>query len=523
MAGSRFAFDDHPGIAGAPSAGRTLREGLLEATRSLRVMDDEAHPVPTEQWDVWLRAHFPLSVDKPFGERHRRLWAWIEALRAGEKPRARVEIWPRGGSKSSSAEMGVARVGMRQARRFALYVSATQGQANKHVQAIAAKFERLGVPRAVNSYGNSLGWRVDLLRVANSFSVLALGLDAAARGVKIEDDRPDLIVLDDIDDRHDSQRMTRKKAETITDSVLPGGSRDCAVLFVQNRIHEGSIASQLADGTAEFLLAREVYEEPAVRGLEYQPECQEDGTRLYRITAGEPTWEGQNLETCEAQFNEWGRAAFLREAQHDVQAGEDGLWQRDRDIDPFRRTTKELPEMVRVGVAVDPNASTGNDEAGIVAGGVAKVEGVWHGWLLEDATIDGGPAAWARESVACYKRWGADVLVAEANNGGDMVGITIGTVDEAPVVKLIHASRGKKTRAEPVQKLCEDGRIHHVGVFLDLERELCTWRPGDPSPNRLDAYVWLFTELMLMKRRKSRVWYPGMPEPEEAEPKEGAA
>jgi hypothetical protein len=387
---------------------------------------------------------------------------------------------------------------MKKTRKFVLYVSATQKQANKHVQAIRARFEVLGIPRAVGTYGNSLGWAMDLLRVANGFNVLALGLDAAGRGVKLDDVRPDLIVLDDVDGRHDSPETTAKKIETLTESILPTGSTDAAVLVVQNRIHSNSIVAQLVDGRADFLLDREVHEEPAVLGLELESEIQADGTHLYRIRKGEATWEGQPLDTCEAQINEWGRAAFMREAQHVTDEGENGLWDRKRDIDPHRIPPNRVPALYRIAVGIDPNATSGGDEAGICVGAIyMDGNGVVHGVLLEDATVSGGPATWAKEGVAAYVRWNADVMVAESNNGGEMVAITIGTVPGAPKVKLIHASRGKLTRAEPVQKLSEDGRIHHAGVFVALEAELSNWRPGDPSPNRLDAYVWTFTELML--------------------------
>jgi phage terminase large subunit-like protein len=117
--------------------------------------------------------------------------------------------------------------------------------------------------------------------------------------------------------------------------------------------------------------------------------------------------------------------------------------------------------------------------------------------VLEDASISGGPSKWANAAVNAYQRWNADRLVAESNNGGEMVSITIGTVAGAPPVKLIHASRGKLTRAEPIQKLAEEGRMHHAGVFVALESELVNWSPGDPSPNRLDAYVWAATEAVL--------------------------
>lgn len=477
---------------------RLVREAVGYAAGAILLADEDDYPALEQPLEPWLRAHFLTAVSRPFGPRHRRLWDWFEALTPGTKPPARVEIWPRGGAKSSTAELGTARVGMKKTRRFVLYVSATQGQANKHVQAIASRFEALDMPRAVNRYGNSIGWRLDLLRVANGFNVLALGLDAAARGIKLGDDRPDLIILDDVDDRHDSEEKVAKKVATITDSILPAGSSDAAVLFVQNRIHSTSIATQLADGTADFLHDREVFEEPAIEGLEIEAETKPDGTRRYRITAGVATWDGQDLSTCEGQLNEWGRGSFLREAQHETDADDNGLWQRERDIDPFRVASSAVPSLHRIAVAIDPNATSGGDEAGIVAAGVARnIEGVLHGYVLEDATVAGGPAAWAKAAVACYHRWRADVLVAESNNGGDMVAITIGTIPKAPVVRLIHASRGKLTRAEPVQKLYEDGRVHHVGTFVALEKELCRWRPGDPSPNRLDADVWAVTELML--------------------------
>jgi hypothetical protein len=498
-----------------------LAQAFADAERASARRIGSAPPYDPD-WRRWVREKFPNAATAGFSPRHERLWEWIEALTPGVKPVPRVEGWPRGGAKSSTAEMGVARVGAsvrywpgeyepRPARRFVLYVSATQGQADLHVQTIGKKFSAIGVGRAVSKYGHSQGWRADLLRTDTGLNVLALGLDAAGRGVKFDDFRVDWFIFDDIDDRHDTPEAVAKKKQTITQSILPSGAPDAAVLFVQNRIHSGGIVSQLLDGTADFLYNREAYEEPAVLGLEYESEILENGQRRYWITAGVPTWEGQSLATCEAQMTEWGRPAFMREAQHDMNEAEDGLWNRERDIDPFRcppATPTHVTylgqrwPLLRIVVGVDPNASEGNDAAGIMVGGLFKIAGVEHGVLLEDATTSGGPATWARESVAAYHRWGADALVAEKNNGGDMVAITIGTVPGAPRVKLVHASRGKLTRAEPVQKLAEDGRLHHAGIFQELEKELCTWTPGDPSPNRLDATVWTVHELMLAARAK---------------------
>ncbi len=462
---------------------------------------DSLSKVHERGWRPWIEHHFPDKSQ--FARRHVRLWEWFAQLVPGVKPPARVEVWPRGGAKSSTAELGATFAGVSGRRKFALYVSGTQqSQANKHVQAIGRNLDVVGCRRAIDRYGNSLGWRMDMLRVAGGFNVLALGLDAAARGIKLDDFRPDLIILDDIDDRLDSPRTIEKKLTTLAETILPTGAPDAAVLVIQNRIHADSIVSRLVDGRADFLHNREVYQEPAVEDLEIDADLKPDGSRRYRIVGGRPTWSGQPLDVCEGQLNEWGRAAFFREAQHDVTEIDVGLWNRARDIDPFRLPREGTPvprreDLVRIVVAIDPNTTGTGDDAGIVVAGARQVHGLWHAYILEDATVSEGPLSWARAAVSAYNRWQATTLVAESNNGGEMVRVTIQTVSGAPQVKLISASRGKATRAEPVQKLAEEGRVHHCGVFMELERELCTWRLGDPSPNRLDAMVWSVTELIL--------------------------
>ncbi len=269
---------------------------------------------------AWLASHFPTYVTKPFGPRHLRLWDWIEALEPGLKPAPRVEVWPRGGAKSTTGELACARIGYRLARKFVLYVSGTQEQADKHVAAVADLFEKLGMDRALNKYGNSKGWRRNQLRVGNGFSVEGIGLDTAARGIKIDEDRPGVIMFDDIDDQHDSPRTVSKKLSSIKAGIIPAGSSDCAVLFLQNLIHEMGVVAQLADDRADFLLDREVPAiSKAVQGLQVESVDRGDGRRVWRITDGLPTWDGQDLKVCEAQINEWGLKTFLREAQHEVE------------------------------------------------------------------------------------------------------------------------------------------------------------------------------------------------------------
>lgn len=258
--------------------------------------------------------------------RHIRLWNWMAALKKGDKPPAQIEIWGRGGAKSSTAEAGTAFVAEKGSRKYILYVSCTQDQADKHVAAISAILETRGVDRALNKYGNSKGWRRNQLRLANGSNIEALGLDTAARGIKLDEFRPDLIILDDIDEREDTPEKTAKKGRAISNTIVPAGSVDCAVLFIQNMIIEDGIAAQLCDGRADFLLERNKPEiEPAVIGLEWERVTGEDGITRFRITKGEATWEGQDLKTCQKQMNEWGLSAFLRESQHEVR-GADGYF-----------------------------------------------------------------------------------------------------------------------------------------------------------------------------------------------------
>lgn len=125
-----------------------------------------------------------------------------------------------------------------------------------------------------------------------------------------------------------------------------------------------------------------------------------------------------------------------------------------------------------------------------------------HYYVVEDSSMQGAPLAWARAAVAAYHRHEADRIVAESNNGGEMVAQTIRTVDPSVPVKLVHASRGKQTRAEPVSAIYEQGLVHHVGSFPKLEDEMCLWSPGMESPNRMDALVWGITELLQRKQAR---------------------
>jgi len=174
----------------------------------------------------------------------------------------------------------------------------------------------------------------------------------------------------------------------------------------------------------------------------------------------------------------------------DVDEAPGALWTR-KTIDDNR--VLSAPHLSRLVVSVDPSTTSAGDEAGLVVCG----KNGDHGYIIADESIQGSPLVWAKAAVTAYHKHKADLIVAEKNQGGEMVELTIRQVDPDVNVKLVHASRGKQARAEPVSAKAEKGMIHHVGNFPVLEDELCLWTPGDSdSPNRLDAMVWGMTELM---------------------------
>jgi len=174
----------------------------------------------------------------------------------------------------------------------------------------------------------------------------------------------------------------------------------------------------------------------------------------------------------------------------DLDEAPGALWKR-KTIDENRALS--IPDLDRIVVAIDPSATTEGDEAGIIAAGHQKYRG--ESFILADKSLQGSPLTWAKEAVAVYHVLKADCIVAESNNGGEMVSTVISQVDSSVPVKLVHASRGKQTRAEPIAAQYEQGRAHHVGTFEALESEMVMWVPGDASPNRMDALVWALTEL----------------------------
>ena len=184
------------------------------------------------------------------------------------------------------------------------------------------------------------------------------------------------------------------------------------------------------------------------------------------------------------------------------------LWTR-KTIHNNRCHAEDVPELKRIVVAIDPAVTSNqrSDETGIIVAGLGDDD---HGYVLDDLSGKYTPAEWATAAINAYCKYQADRVVAEVNQGGDMVEHTIRSFDADISYKGVHASRGKVVRAEPIAALDSQGRIHHAGIFSALEDQMCRFdsSAGGASPDRVDARIWAMTELMLNRPsvKGPRLW-----------------
>lgn len=461
-------------------------------------------PLDQHEPQAWLRTLFPSYITH-FAPQHLAFWAWLWAIVPGVRPTPFIGIWPRGGGKSTSAELANVALGARGIRRYAVYVRATQELADRSVENIAGLLETtslatyypdLGRPQK-GKYGNVKGWRRERLRTAKGFTVDAFGLDSAYRGAKVDEQRPDLIVFDDLDEKNDTVVTTARKIETLTTSLLPAGAADLAVLGIQNLILPDGIFSQLADGRAEFLQDRLVSGPfPAVRNLTY-----EQRAGRFVITGGEATWAEQDLTICQSQITTWGLSAFLREAQHQVAAPAGGMY----DHLVFRHCAwADVPPLIRTVVWVDPavTAHDSSDSMGIQADGLAADGALYRLWSWEAVTT---PEDALQRAIKKAVELHAEAVGVETDQGGDTwqsvyreavraLGIT-----HPPAFRSAKAGEGHGPKVERSGRMLTDyerGRVVHVtGTHTTLERALSRFPKTKPF-DLADAAYWSWYDLV---------------------------
>jgi phage terminase large subunit-like protein len=230
------------------------------------------------------------------------------------------------------------------------------------------------------------------------------------------------------------------------------------------------------------------------------------------VTRGSTMDNDENLPRAfvDSIYAAWGKSPLGRQelGGEMVEDVEGALWSRAL---LEKSHVSSAPLLSRIVVAVDPSVTSGEnaDACGIIVAGIC---GEGQCYVLADKTVRGAsPETWARIVCHAAHSFEADRIVAEANNGGDLVRIVLQSIDSAVPVKLVRASRGKYARAEPVAALYERGRVRHAGHFPDLEDQLCGLLPGGAyegpgkSPDRADALVWAITDLALSAKQQPQL------------------
>lgn len=516
-------------------------EAQLGRARRGDKKSDKSFELTKASYEKWLETLFYNPKHAKLAPHHHEFWKWVwghEAEDGGGDPFA--ACWPRGHVKSTNLQRAVVALMSRGVRNYCMYVMSTQDQADNAVSNIEALIARPTVgevypklaQRVSGLYGASKGWRRNRLRTGMG-TVDAMGLDTARRGSNVEEQRPNIIVLDDLDGKNDSIETTAKKVITLTESILPMGTDDCIIMYGQNLILPTGIMARIGkmvgklpdlDVVPADFLTNIIFSGPvsAVDGLRYESyeNPSRRGTYKYRITGGVATWEGMNLKACENHINKEGPLSFERERQNVL--GDNKLALLSREI--IERNRIEARPYSRsdydnVIISIDPPATTG--QCGIIVKGAKVIDRLRHTYRIDDLSTEPGegPEVWGVKALLGMLKYKASHFVAEINQGGKMVKHVLATtqiyeymgqqisgsmltdyqkvheakllLDGASVrVVEVRASSSKRTRAEPVANRDHQGLGHFVGKLSRLESLWCQWVPGMPSPDPLDADVW---------------------------------
>lgn len=479
------------------------------------VVGDALAPPAPIGWQPWLAEMFPSAVSYPMAPHHEKFWGHVETIDLESAPRPFGAVWAREGGKSTNVELGVTYLGVRDCRRYVVYVRQTQERADDSVGNIATRLESEKIARyypahsqkLLSKFGHSRGWKVNRLRTAGGLTVDAFGLDKASRGAKLDDQRPDLIVFDDVDDGEDSPAETARKRRLITRALLPAGSENCAVIWVQNLIIADGLMTQLVDGRAEFLGDRVMSGPfPALEGFKWEwRDDDESGTRRAFITAGTPTWAGQSVAKCQVYITRFGPEAFRREMQHEVKERAEGLAIDFDEAEHFEDLTR---------TDVQRLVSTGNNLGGMDFGhwrfafvcAVVDEWGVVHLWgevfsqreelsvraqRIIDLLIWGGVLAPGGERfLRPFKLWG------DAANPTDIAEINKAFREKGCPVRVVAVGADGKLRKTAVTRLNEklsERAIRVTRWFGRTSRWLLNYNAGNAgTPMKQSRLLWEF-------------------------------
>lgn len=456
----------------------------------------------------WVTAMFRSIFSKPFGRHHEEMFEWAWDTVPGVRPNPFVAVWPRGTGKSTSAETVAVMLGAREQRKYLLYVSETQELADSHLGAIRSMIESpvlrsyyptFASPK-ISKEGHSKGWRHNRLYCGNGFVIDSIGLDTAKRGSRIMDNRPDFMIFDDIDSKGDSPSITQKKIDTITTSLLPAGSVDAAVLFVQNLIIDTGVFANLAKPNPPFMRNRILSGPfPALTNFEWWLDAAGNV-----VIGGTPTWEGISLAACQGIVNDIGITAFRSEYQHEI-TNDGSMFEgvRFKHID-----TDSVPELWRKIVAVDPAVTSedGSDSHGICVAGISDAADFY---ILDTWEKRATPEFSLKKALYFAIKYGCDKVIIEGNQGGDMwFGIWDTVVaesglpeDRIPGVQIVKATSSTGSKMERASQMLVDyelGKIFHVvneqSTHIGLEGALRRFPLRKPF-DLVDSVYWAWHDL----------------------------
>jgi len=459
-----------------------LKRGMTLTPRPVEAVE----PQPRFEdlgYEHWLHTFYPHVARANLAPHHHDVWRWAESIEAGKPVPPKVVIWGRGGAKSSTAELVVSRLEQKLTRRFCLYVSGTEPQAAEHVQAIGTYLEQRGVKPATGANNQTRAWSQTKITTASGFHIIGVGLESRSlRGIKRDQYRPDLIILDDLDNVDDTPERVAKMRSHLVNTILPAGSTDVAVLGIQNLVHENGLFAEMANEQADYLLDRQQGQPiPAVIGLETEERVNQHGRTIHIITGGTPTWpDGQSLEVCQAQMNRWGYVAFLREAQHNVVVQSGKFF----DVTKLRQCGfDQLPRMVALCRAWDfaSTENAGDYTVGALIGrgedGNYYVLDVVRGrWEASQIAIEF--AAAARQDI---DRWGSWTQVIPTDPGAAGKLFVAAMRNMFPMLNLQtqRVAGAKAKRAFGLQQAVNSGSVVLVEPNpADMGEDDQDWRPN---------------------------------------------
>jgi phage terminase large subunit-like protein len=430
---------------------------------------------------------------------HRVICEKLQAFQDGEIKKLMLFVPPQHGKSELSTRLFPAYLGGKDPNRkmvVASYNATLAQRFNRDIQRVVdSSLYHEVFPNTTLNNSNVVNVSNNYLRNSEVFEFVGYGgfVKTVGRGGALTGTPVDIGIIDDpLKDRSEAMSSTIRESlwswyQDVFETRLHNGSQQ---ILIQTRWHEDDLAGKLLKRDSDWEVV--VFEAIKENESDYDP-------RQF----GEALWPEKHSRERIEKIRETSPLTFDSLYQQNPKPTENMglLWTRNL-LQRLRITTP--PPMQRIVVAIDPaTTSTKNsDETGITVQGIDQAG---NGYLLEDCSGTYTPQQWASVAVSAKTRWDADCYVAEGNQGGEMVEAVLRQLDKATRIKRVTATKGKYTRAEPIYSLYEQSRIYHVGEFPRLESQMVTFNPdaGGASPDRVDALVWGFTELMLGSKRQN--------------------